>query len=191
MGSASRLACEPPSSGPGGDNPPANFPDTRVTGRESGVTHRRCLRQRSSRNRVDAQPADNLAGSSARLSEIAEELDKEIAHSTPELFLTLFVAVLNSRKKTLRQVNAGHNTQYALRADGRLHLFDPTWRPPGLLPGGGYVEQCAALATGDSILIYTTACWKHRVEPVKSSAKRRLERSLASERESSQDRLIA
>ncbi len=128
----------------------------------------------------------------ASLSEMAEQLDEEIARSTPpELFLTLFVAVLNSREKTLRYVNAGHNTQYALRADGRLHRFESTGRPLGLLPGGGYVEQCVALAPGDSIFLYTDGLVETQSQTGEEFGTARLERLLAAERESNLERLIA
>jgi serine phosphatase RsbU (regulator of sigma subunit) len=128
----------------------------------------------------------------ASLSEMAEQLDEEIARSTPpELFLTLFVAVLNSREKTLRYVNAGHNTQYALRADGRLLRFESTGRPLGLLPGGGYVEQCAALAPGDSIFLYTDGLVETQSNTGEEFGAERLERLLAAERESNLERLIA
>ena len=126
------------------------------------------------------------------LSEMAEQLDEEIARSTPpELFLTLFVAVLNSREKTLRYVNAGHNTQYALRADGRLYRFESTGRPLGLLPGGGYVEQCVALAPGDSIFLYTDGLVETQSQTGEEFGTARLERLLAAERESNLERLIA
>jgi len=128
----------------------------------------------------------------ASLSEMAEQLDEEIARSTPpELFLTLFVAVLNSRGKMLRYVNAGHKTQYALRADGRLHRLESTGRPLGLLPGGGYVEQSVALSTGDSIFLYTDGLVETQSGTGEEFGAERLERLLARERESSLDRLIA
>ncbi|HEU0007078.1 MAG TPA: SpoIIE family protein phosphatase [Terriglobia bacterium] len=125
------------------------------------------------------------------LSEMAEELDREIADSTPpELFLTLFVAMLNSQEKTLRYVNAGHNTQYALRADGCLHRLESTGRPLGLLPGGGYVEQSVALGKGDSIFLYTDGLVETQSGTGEEFGTERLERLLASERESSLGRLI-
>ena len=128
----------------------------------------------------------------ASLSEMAEQLDEEIARSTPpELFLTLFVAVLDSREGTLRYVNAGHNTQYASRADGRLHRFESTGRPLGLLPGGGYVEQCVTLAPGDSIFLYTDGLVETQSKTGEEFGAERLERLLATERESTLERLIA
>jgi serine phosphatase RsbU (regulator of sigma subunit) len=126
------------------------------------------------------------------LSGLAEQLDEEIARSTPpELFLTLFVAVLNSRMRTLRYVNAGHNTQYVLRAEGRLHHLESSGRPLGLLPGGGYVEQCVALGKNDSIFLYTDGLVETQSGTGEEFGIERLERLLARERESSLDHLIA
>jgi serine phosphatase RsbU (regulator of sigma subunit) len=126
------------------------------------------------------------------LSEMAEQLDDEIARSTPpELFLTLFVAVLNSRERTLRYVNAGHNTQYLSRADGRLHRLESTGRPLGLLPGGGYIEQYVMLDTGDCIFLYTDGLVETQSGTGEEFGTERLERLLARERESSLDHLIA
>ena len=126
------------------------------------------------------------------MSEMAEQLDEEIARSTPpELFLTLFVAVLDNKEKTLRYVNAGHNTQYALHADGRLEHLKSTGRPLGLLPGGGYVEQSVALGPGDSIFLYTDGLVETQSGSGEEFGPERLERVLARERESSLDRLVA
>jgi len=126
------------------------------------------------------------------LSEMAEQLDDEIARSTPpELFLTLFVAVLNSRERTLRYVNAGHNTQYVSRADGRLHRLESTGRPLGLLPGGGYIEQYVMLEAGDCIFLYTDGLVETQSGTGEEFGTERLEQLLARERESSLDRLIA
>jgi serine phosphatase RsbU (regulator of sigma subunit) len=126
------------------------------------------------------------------LSEMAEQLDDEIARSTPpELFLTLFVAVLNSRESTLRYVNAGHNTQYVLLGDGRLHRLESTGRPLGLLPGGGYVEQSITLEVGDSIFLYTDGLVETQSGAGEEFGAERLEGLLTRERKSSLDRLIA
>jgi serine phosphatase RsbU (regulator of sigma subunit) len=126
------------------------------------------------------------------LSEMAEQLDDEIARSTPpELFLTLFVAVLNSHESTLRYVNAGHNTQYVLLGDGSLHRLESTGRPLGLLPGGGYVEQSITLDVGDSIFLYTDGLVETQSGAGEEFGAERLERLLTRERKSSLDRLIA
>ncbi|MBM3791855.1 MAG: hypothetical protein FJW35_16095, partial [Acidobacteria bacterium] len=45
--------------------------------------------------------------------------DREIEPTTPpEAYLTLFMGVLDTRSNTLRYVNAGHHTQFALRSTG-------------------------------------------------------------------------
>jgi len=126
------------------------------------------------------------------LSEMARQLDDEIARSTPpELFLTLFVAVLNGREGTLRYVNAGHNTQYVSRADGRLHRLESAGRPLGLLPGGDYIEQYVTLEAGDCIFLYTDGLVETQSGTGEEFGTERLEELLARERESSLDRLIA
>jgi phosphoserine phosphatase RsbU/P len=77
-----------------------------------------------------------------------------------------------------------------LRANGRLHRLESTGRPLGLLPGGGYVEQCIALGKGDSIFLYTDGLVETQSGTGEEFATERLERVLASERESSLQRLI-
>lgn len=125
------------------------------------------------------------------LSELAEQLDEEIARSTPpELFLTLFVAVMDGGKHTLRYVNAGHNTQYTLRVDGRLHRLESTGRPLGLIPGGGYIEHCVELGSGDSIFLYTDGLVETQSGTGEEFGSERLERLLTREREASLDSLI-
>ena len=107
------------------------------------------------------------------LSEMAEQLDEEIARSTPpELFLTLFVAVLNSREKTLRYVNAGHNTQYACVLTAASTVSS---RP------GDHWDYFQAVATSSNAsrlapvipsFSTPTVWWKHKVEQAKSSARK-------------------
>jgi serine phosphatase RsbU (regulator of sigma subunit) len=90
------------------------------------------------------------------LSELACQLDQEIAASTPpEAYLAVFMAILDERKGILRYVNAGHNTQFALRLNGSIDPMESTGRPLGLLPGGTYVERSIPLTAGDSLFLYT------------------------------------
>jgi sigma-B regulation protein RsbU (phosphoserine phosphatase) len=90
------------------------------------------------------------------LSALMKQLDDEIDKNTPsESYLTLFVAILDGEEKTLRWVNAGHNTQYILKEDGKLEHLSSTGRPVGLLPGGDYEERVVSLDNGDSIFLYT------------------------------------
>lgn len=90
------------------------------------------------------------------LGKLAVDLDREIESSTPpEQFLTLFIAILDLKTRTLRYVNAGHNPQLLLRRDGSLLRLESTGRPLGLLQGGGYAEVRLTLEKGDCVFLYT------------------------------------
>lgn len=90
------------------------------------------------------------------LAGMAEELDDDIFNSTlPENYLTLFAGILDYEADSLKWVNAGHNTQYLLRKDGRLEHLKSTGRPLGLLPGGGYFEKETRLQEGDTLFLFT------------------------------------
>ncbi len=90
------------------------------------------------------------------LAQLAVQLDHEIEATTPkEVYLTLFMAILNPKERRLRYVNAGHNPQFALSGDGKLERLESTGRPLGLLPGGEFVERSIGLAEGDALFLYT------------------------------------
>ena len=90
------------------------------------------------------------------LARLAGELDWEIQSGTPqEVYLTLFIAILDTQKRTLSYVNAGHNPQLALHAGGTIERLESTGRPLGLLPGGGYGAKEISLTDGDSLFFYT------------------------------------
>ncbi len=90
------------------------------------------------------------------LEQLARQLDQEISASTPqEVYLALFMAVLNLGNNQLRYVNAGHNPQYALHGSGTIERLESTGRPLGLLPGGGYSERHTSLTPGDALFLYT------------------------------------
>lgn len=93
------------------------------------------------------------------LASLAQELDVDIDRTTPgPVYATLFVGILDPVQRQLRCVNAGHNPQYVLRADGRLERMESTGRPIGLFSGGGYTEQHIALDAGDVLFFYTDGC---------------------------------
>jgi serine phosphatase RsbU (regulator of sigma subunit) len=92
----------------------------------------------------------------ADLAQLAVQLDTETKSNTPsEMYLTLFMGVLNPRENELRYVNAGHHPPFALHSGGSIDRLDSTGRPLGLLPGGGYVERRVKLAEGDALFLYT------------------------------------
>jgi serine phosphatase RsbU (regulator of sigma subunit) len=92
----------------------------------------------------------------ADLVRLADRLDHEIGHGTsPTLYLTLFVAVVDGDSGIVRYVNAGHNPPVVLRADGAAEALPSTGRPLGLYPGGGYEEGQTRLRSGDALFLYT------------------------------------
>jgi serine phosphatase RsbU (regulator of sigma subunit) len=90
------------------------------------------------------------------LARLADTLDRELALSTPpEVYLTLFVGVLDPARRELRYVNAGHNTQFVLHEGADLGRMASTGRPLGLLAGNGYEEVRVTLDEGDILFFYT------------------------------------
>ena len=90
------------------------------------------------------------------LAAFADCLDHEVEASTPAaVYLTLFLSVLDPKRRELRYVNAGHESPFLLRRDGRVERLEPTGRPVGLMPGGGFTERRVAIGAGDRLFLYT------------------------------------
>ena len=90
------------------------------------------------------------------MASLADALDRELEASTPpEVYLTLFVGIVDTRKGELRYVNAGHNTQFVLRRESGLERMATTGMPLGLFAGHGYHERSVTLAEGDLLFFYT------------------------------------
>jgi len=90
------------------------------------------------------------------LADLAYRLDGEIADNTPpEVYVAVFIAILDEKTGTLRYVNAGHHPQFLLYADGSVERLESTGRPLGILPGRPYEERKVSLKPGDSLFLYT------------------------------------
>jgi serine phosphatase RsbU (regulator of sigma subunit) len=90
------------------------------------------------------------------LARLADSVDRDIAANTPpEVYITLFVGLLDPPQRELRYVNAGHNPQFLLRADGTTERLDATGLPVGLLPGHGFEERHIQVEPGDLLFLYT------------------------------------
>jgi serine phosphatase RsbU (regulator of sigma subunit) len=93
------------------------------------------------------------------LSAIAEAIDRDIEANSPgPVYATLFIAIFDPATRQMRYVNAGHNPQFVLRADGRLEKMTSTGLPVGMLAGHGYREREVQLAAGDLLFFYTDGC---------------------------------
>jgi serine phosphatase RsbU (regulator of sigma subunit) len=90
------------------------------------------------------------------LARLADRLDRELDQNTPgSVYLTLFLAILETDGRLLRYVNAGHNPQFVLRSDGGLQQLGSTGMPIALYSGQGYREANVVLAPGDFLFFYT------------------------------------
>lgn len=126
-----------------------------------------------------------------QLHDLARQLDQEISEQTPgETYLTLFLGVFSPDSGTLRWVNAGHNTQYALRSDGRLQALKSTGRPLGLLPGGDYAQQEVDLQPGDTLFLYTDGLVEAENPSAEQFGDEKLEAILRESAESGIDELL-
>lgn len=92
------------------------------------------------------EPADALA-----------QVNGLLARANPEqMFVTLFIALWDPARQTLRWINAGHNPPLLIRADGRCERLARRGGPAlGLLQGKRYVEDESDFAAGDLLAIYT------------------------------------
>jgi HAMP domain-containing protein len=116
------------------------------------------------------------------LAAFAGRLDREVEASTPsEHYVTLFLGVLDPARRELRYVNAGHEAPLLRRGDGRIERLEPTGRPIGLLPGGGYAERRVPLAPGDRLVLYTDGLVEAENEAGESFGAARLEALLRGE----------
>jgi phosphoserine phosphatase RsbU/P len=70
-------------------------------------------------------------------------------------FATLVCGILDPATRTLRYINAGHNSPAVLHADGSVDWLEPTGAPVGLFPDAVWQEGSLCLRPGDSFLLYT------------------------------------
>jgi sigma-B regulation protein RsbU (phosphoserine phosphatase) len=90
------------------------------------------------------------------LARLVDGLDRELGRGEPLApYVTLFLGVLDGKTRQLRFVNAGHNTQLVRRRDGDVERLVSSGRPPGLFPGGGYVQEAVVLAEEDALFLFT------------------------------------
>jgi sigma-B regulation protein RsbU (phosphoserine phosphatase) len=77
------------------------------------------------------------------------------ATSLDSRYATLFCGVMDREARTLRYVNAGHNSPVILHQDGSLDWLEPTGAPVGLFPDASWHEGVIELNRGDLVLVYT------------------------------------
>ena len=70
-------------------------------------------------------------------------------------YATLFYGVFDSRTRTLRYVNAGHNPPMVIRRDGSVQWLEAGGVPAGMFSDHSYAEGCIQLRRGDMVVAYT------------------------------------
>ncbi len=131
-------------------------------------------------------------GVDSDLARLAADLDGELGASGPvRSYLTLFIAVIDRRGRRLRFVNAGHGTQFLLRAGGELERLESTGRPLGLMPGAGYEEGSLRVERGETLLLFTDGLVEAENAAGEEFGVERLERLVADSAEGSAADLLA
>jgi serine phosphatase RsbU (regulator of sigma subunit) len=126
------------------------------------------------------------------LAKLADELDRELEANTPiEVYSTLFVGIVDTKRRELRYVNAGHNSQFVLRKTGGFERLASTGRPLGLIAGAGYEEITLPLDEGDVLFFYTDGMLEAENEAGEFLGTERLESALASSPGSDVDTILA
>ncbi len=124
------------------------------------------------------------------LAALADRLDRELDQNTPgSVYLTLFLAILETDGRVLRYVNAGHNPQFVLRSAGIAPLSS-TGMPIALYAGHGYTESRIDLTPGDLLFFYTDGLVETENEHGEMFGSERLQSLLESERTESIDKLL-
>jgi serine phosphatase RsbU (regulator of sigma subunit) len=73
----------------------------------------------------------------------------------PNMFVTCFYAILDSRSGRLFYANAGHDLPYLRHGDGDTEELRARGMPLGLMPGMDYEEKELVLEAGEAALFYS------------------------------------
>lgn len=94
---------------------------------------------------------------SAFMSDLAGEGNDELCRTnTEQLFVSLFVAVVDLRADEMRYVNAGHNAPLILLPGTQPRFLDKPRNPvAGMVPGLSFQAGQVAFPPGSSLLLYT------------------------------------
>jgi serine phosphatase RsbU (regulator of sigma subunit) len=76
-------------------------------------------------------------------------------NTPPDLFITLFVGIVDPREGSISYVNAGHNYPVLVHDDRRIERLDEGGIPLGIHPETDYVEGRASFGKGSTLLLFT------------------------------------
>ena len=88
-----------------------------------------------------------------RLLEQMNEMVRDFTGGS--IYLTLFLALLDSESKRMHYINAGHNPPALVRANGKVEMLEEGGTVLGLLPHVRYSRAQVNLHKGDVLVLYT------------------------------------
>ncbi|MDA5095756.1 SpoIIE family protein phosphatase [Aliiroseovarius sp. KMU-50] len=99
----------------------------------------------------------SIAAEGASASEVVATVNEELCRGDHrDMFVTLFVAILDLNSGALSYCNAGHNPPLRLHRNGQVcALPDRNGPVVGALPGLKYTQSDAQLTDGETLLLYT------------------------------------
>jgi serine phosphatase RsbU (regulator of sigma subunit) len=90
------------------------------------------------------------------IQNIFKKLNNYLVHNTSNKnFTTLFYAVFDIEKNTLKFSNAGHNYPILIRSNGSIELLKTTGPALGLIPNFNFQTNSVTLLANDLLLFYT------------------------------------
>jgi sigma-B regulation protein RsbU (phosphoserine phosphatase) len=93
-------------------------------------------------------------GTMPELEKLASMVNSHLCSTTdPERFATLFLGIMDTEKRSLRFVNAGHNPPLLFHKDGSYEELQATGIPVGFYPDAPYEAPELILDKGDRIII--------------------------------------
>jgi len=96
--------------------------------------------------------ASNHSNPAGALHEVNQRL---LAHSTSDMFVTVFYAVLDAETQTLTYANAGQTPPLLKRRSGEIEKLTRTGATLGVFEEFTLADASLILAPGDSLVIYT------------------------------------
>ncbi|MDP2209660.1 MAG: PP2C family protein-serine/threonine phosphatase [Bacteroidota bacterium] len=90
------------------------------------------------------------------LSELTKRVNDLICESTGnDRFITLFLASVDKKNKSLTYVNAGHNLPFVLRKDDKIMRLEKGGLLLGVMKSTTYEEGIVQLVAGDVLVLFT------------------------------------
>jgi serine phosphatase RsbU (regulator of sigma subunit) len=89
-------------------------------------------------------------------AEVLKEVNQTIINQTSSgMFVTAFLAILDSKEQSLKYANAGHNPPIVRRSSGELESLTKTGSALGVFDELPMTEATITLEPGDEIVLYT------------------------------------